>query len=335
MKKYYITALTLIIIISTLLVYILYILFQVKNTPTPNSTYNNSKYEIFVEDMSIGKYNNFSEATREANLFNNSHIIDLNTGERIWTKNPQFVVIDDLANSYEFIFYSDATKYAKSLNDATVYHINTRSIVWENKPLPSNYNITAPLILQLPELPRGCEVTSLTMLLQQAGINVNKMQLANEIRKDTTEYRVIDNKIHFGNPHIGFVGDMYNFDNPGYAVYHEPMYDLLNNYLPNRAIDLTNTDFDDILYFIAKGYPVVVIINSTYSVLPDSQFQTWVTDYGEIDITYRVHSILITGYDDDFIYFNDPLNYKSFANRDDFIDAWIQMGSQALSYTSY
>ena len=44
--------------------------------------------------------------------------------------------------------------------------------------------LDVPTILQKPELPRGCEVTSLAMMLNYAGIEVNKMELAEKINKE-------------------------------------------------------------------------------------------------------------------------------------------------------
>ncbi|GAE94580.1 hypothetical protein JCM21714_3751 [Gracilibacillus boraciitolerans JCM 21714] len=49
------------------------------------------------------------------------------------------------------------------------------------------------------------------------------MKLSEKIKKDDTPYTMKNGVIYFGDPNIGFVGDMYNLENPGYGVYHDPL----------------------------------------------------------------------------------------------------------------
>lgn len=194
--------------------------------------------------------------------------------------------------------------------------------------------LDVPLINQLPELPRGCEVTSLAMLLGDAGINIDKMTLAKEVKKDPTSYQVKEGTIHFGNPHDGFVGDMYSKKNPGYGVYHQPIMELAERYLPGQIINLTDRSFEDLQLYLSNEVPIWVVINTTYKKLPSDLFQTWETPSGSVEITYKMHAVVITGYSNDTIYFNDPLSgtKNKKAAKADFIEAWIQMGSQAITY---
>nr|WP_257391879.1 C39 family peptidase [Mesobacillus jeotgali] len=185
-----------------------------------------------------------------------------------------------------------------------------------------------PHISQLPELQRGCEVTSLSMLLHYQGTAVDKMTLASEIHK--IPFR--DENYVRGNPYDGFVGDIYTFSKSGYGVYHGPVASLAETYLPGKIMDITGQSFDAILKLINSGSPVWVIINSTFAPLPESEFTTWKTNTGNVKITYREHSVVIVGYDKNYIYVNDPLAAEGYkpVHRKAFEQAWIQMGSQAI-----
>ncbi|WP_319922087.1 C39 family peptidase [Neobacillus dielmonensis] len=187
-----------------------------------------------------------------------------------------------------------------------------------------------PLVQQLPELSRGCEVTSLTMMLQYAGVSVDKLTLAKEITSVPFRYQ----SGLKGNPNEGFVGDIYSFNKSGYGVYHAPIAALAEKYLPGKIVDMTGQDIHSIYKSVEQGNPVWVITNSRFSKLPESEFSTWNTPSGQVKITYREHSVLILGYDNNYVYVNDPLTedpYKAIS-RESFEASWAQMGSQAISY---
>lgn len=195
---------------------------------------------------------------------------------------------------------------------------------------PSVIALDVPFVVQKPELPRGCEVTSLAMLLRGAGVAADKMTLAAEIDKVPF---LVNGK--YGNPNTGFVGDMYISANPGYGAYHAPVERLGQRYLPGRIIDLTNSSFDELLTkYVGRRFPVWIVTNATFRALPPNEFSTWPTVSGDVQITWHEHSVVITGYGPDFILINDPLAASSNRRlpRDDFRRAWEQMGRQALSY---
>lgn len=185
-----------------------------------------------------------------------------------------------------------------------------------------------PHISQLPELQRGCEVTSLSMLLQYEGIATDKMTLAKKIYK--IPFR--DANYVRGNPYDGFVGDIYTFSKSGYGVYHGPVANLAETFLPGKIKDVTGQPFQAVTALLDSGSPVWVIINSTFAPLPESEFTTWKTNTGDVKITYSEHSVVIVGYDENYLYINDPLGSSGYkpVSRKAFEQAWIQMGSQAI-----
>ena len=201
--------------------------------------------------------------------------------------------------------------------------LSEQTNVSEDNKIVEEILLDVPLLNQMdaPQLYNGCEVTSLTMILNYKGIPVTKNQLAQEIERVPLQYNNGGN----GNPNTGFVGNMEV--GPGLGVYHEPIFELAQKYL--NAADLTNSSFDQLLKEVANGNPVWVITTSTFA--PVSDFETWQTPEGTVDITYKMHSVVITGYDSANIYINNPYGTKNQkVDRESFIKAWEQMGKQAV-----
>ena len=147
------------------------------------------------------------------------------------------------------------------------------------------------------------------------------MTLANEI--DKIPYREDPNK--------GFIGDMYSLKTFGFGVYHSPIAKLAEKYAQDSVVDLTGCEFEDLYYYINNDMPIWVITNSQFRRLSDSYFINWDTPSGRIKITYKEHSVVVTGVDNNYVYINDPLTGGTrYLNKQNFIDSWEQMGRQCI-----
>lgn len=207
----------------------------------------------------------------------------------------------------------NTTASSKSQTDAT-----------QSPPAQSNL-IDVPLMNQMsaPRLYNGCEVTSLAMVLNYNGYNVTKNELAEKIATVPFNY---GNGLK-GNPNQGFVGDME--DGPGLGVYNGPIYNLARQYAGDKVVNLTNHPFTDLLKYVSEGQPVWIITTTKFA--PVSVFEKWPTPQGTIEITFSEHSVVITGYDENYIYINDPYGYNNRKlERSNFEKAWEQMGKQAI-----
>lgn len=200
------------------------------------------------------------------------------------------------------------------------------------KPKPSAM-IDAPLVLQNPELPSGCEVTSLTMMLQFIGVNKSKLELAAEMQRDETPitWSKEGTIAYWGHPNTGFVGEITGKAR-GFGIYHQALFPLLKKYVPT-AVDLTGKSFTDIEHQISDGIPVVVWTTIDFAV--PAEWISWNTPIGAIQTTFMEHAVLLVGYDEEAVYVNNPLYSKKKQRVDKraFLATWESLGKQALSYT--
>lgn len=293
------------------------------------------EFQVYQNDKLINSFFDYKEAIEYASKYENASVKRYKGNVWLWDNTPQYnVYLDGSDNFTAFADFASAVNFARQNKYADIYYRKNSKFIWNNHEAVQNTTIrNVNHIKQLPELKRGCEVTSLAMLLNFKGVSVDKMTLAQSVKKDTTPYNVINGKIYFGNPNNGFVGDIYDYNKKGLGVYHLPIYALAVAYAGNDVVDVTGCEFEDLYYFLNKNSPVWVIINTKYDELPNSSFENWITPDGEVRVTYSEHSVLIVGYDDNFVYVNDPLSQSGYSKKEKnkFIKAWKQMGRQAVT----
>lgn len=308
-------------------------------SPAPGIPSDNfSARYVTAKHMSAGNYKIKLKADDGYRVYvDNKLVLDGWTDGAAYFEDTAVFRVEDGTNSVDSrlkdVHWIEVQYYEKGGNST----IEVTSLLPTNEPATPRATrkqsilLDAPLISQLPELKNGCEVTSLAMLLRYKGINVDKMTLASRVVKDLTPYRQSGDTIYWGNPNTGFVGDITG-KTKGYSAYHDPIMQLASRY--TNAVDLTGSSFDTILTTLAQGKPVWVISTSTFDIVPNWQWQTWQTPIGPIRITFHEHSVLLTGFDSEYIYFNDPLaNIKNRkVLRSSFVHGWEQFGNQAITY---
>ncbi|MEG0295848.1 MAG: C39 family peptidase [Clostridium sp.] len=191
-----------------------------------------------------------------------------------------------------------------------------------------------PLVCQLPELQNGCEITSLTMLLNYKGVDRDKISLAEEMKKDETQLQRDSNGLIkiWGNPKNGFVGDVTGYEGIGYSVDPDPLIPLINKYYDGGAVNLTGGSIKDIKQNLKEGNPVVAWVTSDFGRV--KEYEMWKdSSNNEVQASFKVHAVLLTGYDDTYFYYNDPLNNKKdeIVRLNYFESVWNDMGKKALT----
>ncbi len=199
--------------------------------------------------------------------------------------------------------------------------------------IPSNI-IDVPALNQFPELYNGCEITSLAMLLNFMQIPVDKMDLIGLLPVDSTPIEKGENSeiLVWGDPDAGFVGDITG-NTMGYGVHVNPIAKILEALYEPGALNLSGQDFTEIEKIVAAGKPVIVW--NTDSFYPANEKITWLSPVGkEISASLNEHCVVIVGFDEQYVYLNNPMDARKGqqVGKQAFIEAWEQMGSQALTY---
>lgn len=192
------------------------------------------------------------------------------------------------------------------------------------------------IINQLPELPTGCEVTSLTMVMNYYGIETDKMSIARDFlvkgELDPDSYSTL----HGPDFRYVFAGSPDN--DTSFGCLAPCLVTTAQRYIDYRGAsdlypaDLTGTAFDELFDFIDHDIPV--IIWSTMGLAAPEYKLSWTTwDGDEVTWPTNEHCVVMTAYDTDSnsVRIHDPVNGVISLNMDAVRERYEQLGSNAAA----
>jgi len=231
-------------------------------------------------------------------------------------------------NYEELNFYYDedgeAVPYIPSyLPDRHRYKVDRRKLTFKEIALD-----VSP-ILQLPELPTGCEITSLTMVLHYLGYSVSNTELAENYLEKSNNYSDFKDK---------FIGSP--FSDLGFGCFENAIVNAADKYLGEsgfeyKALKYSGSTFERLLKKVEEGTPVIIwatigMQRPFYTIVEykmDEHVRAWIAPE---------HCMVLIGYnkENSTVLIADPLAGIQEYDMDLVETRYMQMGARAVAIES-
>lgn len=197
--------------------------------------------------------------------------------------------------------------------------------------------IPVPVINQYPELPVGCEITSVTAVLNYLGYKVDKVYMQENFLEDSYNFKRIDENSRYGpDPSKVFVG---NPKDTGFGCFAPVVVDSYRKFFrfmgsKNYAIQLNDPNGQDLELLLDNGVPVVVWASINMKPFRYTANNEWILDTTKELFRWpgNAHVLVLVGYDDEYYYFSDCNDKEEISRyrKEDFLTRWEQFGKQAV-----
>ena len=191
------------------------------------------------------------------------------------------------------------------------------------------------IIYQNPELPNGCEVTSIAMVLASAGSPADKLTLYRDFLPKS-DFSQIDGRCYGPNPEKWYVGDAADLKG-GWYCFEGPAVQAANGWLEEqkstlRARAVTGLDRAGLDRYARDGVPLAVWVTLGYAEPRYSEF-IWTLEDGTAYQPYsNLHCVVLAGVRDDGQYIiADPINGFTTVDKDAFWSSFSAMGCRAVA----
>ena len=232
--------------------------------------------------------------------------------------------------------YSDIPEAVTDAEETSVTTSRTVITSRQRKDYDSNsVYIDMANILQNPELPVGCEITALTILLNYYGFDADKTDMAkNYLPTSWGNSRTVDGKLYKDSFFDYFIGDPFS---RGYGCFSPAIEKAANAYISSHGGGYTVKNISgchpDTLYeYLIAGTPVLCW--ATDGMIEPEYYETWYDNAtGEqLDWYLNEHCFVLAGFNiaNSTVTLNDPMKGIIDYNIDKFEVRFKQMHSQAI-----
>ena len=203
-------------------------------------------------------------------------------------------------------------------------------------PEPRTFeNVT--LVMQTPELPNGCEVTSLAMVLTAAGYPADKVELCETCLPMVDFTYSDDGQWRYGpSPEEAFAG-IASSASGGWYCFEQPILDAGNTWIAANGggaqmAQLSGLSQAELDALLAGGTPVVAWVTQGYQAPYRTSTFSWLLPSGEEYVPYNnLHCVTVADiYGDQYLVAN-PLQGWEMVDRDEFWSSFESMGCRAVT----
>lgn len=189
------------------------------------------------------------------------------------------------------------------------------------------------ILYQDPELPNGCEVTSLAMIFRSAGCSADKLALYQSYLPKM-DFLQIGGQLYGPNPEEMYAG---NAADPqgGWYCFELPILQAANSWLTDQesrltAQSVTGLEQAEIDRYAQEEVPLMVWVTRDYDMPVYSEFTWKLADGMEYRPYNNLHCVALAGMQGDQYRIADPINGFVMVDKELFWNSFSAMGCRAV-----
>lgn len=214
------------------------------------------------------------------------------------------------------------------------YRSSKQTIIVQTYAGSEYSTLAVPTVFQNPELPHGCEITSLTALFNYYGFNISKLEMAdNYLPKG--DIKISSGRLTGPDPAKMYINNPRDKANGKY-VFVEPIISVSNNVIKEhelslKPINLSGSSLEQFEEFVGAGIPVLVWITIDLKE-PTTRGGWYIEDTNIFHEQYvNLHAAVIIGQTNDTFKLMDPLRGIVEHPKKVIYNSYVSLGEQAMT----